>query len=161
VRLVAMTEAEFQAYLEDDIQRYAQAHVHAGNWEPEEALQRSGQEHERLLPEGLASENQYLFSLEDEKPGSKIGIIWFAVYGEGSHRRAFIYDFLIQAEFRRRGDGREALMALEEKVKELGVDTIALHMFGYNHAARALYEKVGYEVTGLFMSKRLVGPGGG
>jgi predicted GNAT family acetyltransferase len=30
-----------------------------------------------------------------------------------------------------------------------------LHVFGHNQVARALYEKIGYEVTNVLMSKKL------
>ena len=155
VRLVPMTETEYQAYLEFDMQRYAEENVKAGNWHPSEALEKSRKEHQRLLPDGLATKSQYLFSIEDEKTGSKVGEIWFAVDYKRPQPSAFVYDFMIHEEFRRRGYGTQALQALEEKVKELGVNKISLHVFGHNHAARALYEKMGYETTGTYMSKKL------
>ena len=37
----------------------------------------------------------------------------------------------------------------------MGIDTVGLHVFGYNHAARTLYEKMGYQVTGIGMTKTL------
>lgn len=153
VRLVPMTETEFQAYLESDVQRYAQEHVKAGDWHQSEALEKSKEEHQRLLPNGLASKNQYLFSIEDEELGEKLGIVWFAVQDTA----VFVYDLFIHDEFRRRGHGTQALVALEEKVRRLGVDTISLHVFAHNRPARALYEKVGYKGKGLHMSKRLIG----
>jgi RimJ/RimL family protein N-acetyltransferase len=155
VRLVPMTETEFQAYLEYDVQRYAQEHIKAGDWNPSKALGKSREEHQRLLPHGLASKNQYLFSIEDEELGRKLGMIWFAVHDTGQHPSVFVYDLLIHEEFRRRGYGTQALIALEEKVRSLGIDTISLHVFAHNRAARALYEKVGYKTRGHYMSKRL------
>jgi RimJ/RimL family protein N-acetyltransferase len=153
VRLVPMTKTEFQAYLKCDTQRYAQEHIKAGDWHPSEALEKSREEHHRLLPNGLASKNQYLFSIEAEELGAKVGIIWFAVHDAS----VFIYDLLIHDRFRRRRYGTRALLALEEKVRRLGVDTISLHLFAHNRPARALYEKVGYKRRGLHMSKRLIG----
>jgi RimJ/RimL family protein N-acetyltransferase len=152
VRLVPMTEREFQAYLECDVQRYAQEHIKAGDWHPSEALEKSRREHHRLLPNGLASKNQYLLSIEAEELGAKVGIIWFAVHDTF----AFVYDLLIHDKFRHRGYGTQALVALEQKVRRLGVDTISLHMFAHNRPARALYEKVGYRGKGLHMSKGLI-----
>jgi ribosomal protein S18 acetylase RimI-like enzyme len=150
-----MTETEFQAYLEEDIQRYAEEHVKAGNWHPSEALEKSRREHQQLLPEGLASRNQYLFSIVNEELGARVGIIWFAINAERPRPSAFIYDFVIFAEYRRRGYGTQALAAMEEQVRALGAETIALHVFGHNHIAQALYKKTGYEVTGLHMTKQL------
>ena len=152
VRLVPMTETEFQAYLECDVKRYAQEHIKAADWNPSEALEKSRREHDRLLPNGLASKNQHLFSIEAEELGAKVGIIWFAVHNAS----AFVYDLLIHDRFRRRGYGTQALVALEEEVRRLGVDTISLHVFAHNRPARALYENVGYKGKGSYMSKRLI-----
>jgi RimJ/RimL family protein N-acetyltransferase len=153
VNLIPMTAADFQAYLEDDIEQYAQEHVRAGNWRPSEALQKSRDEHQRLLPDGLATKNHYFFSIEDGQRSAKVGIIWFAVDDERS--QAFVYDFLIYEEYRRRGYGTQTLSALEAEVKELNVDKIALHVFAHNHVARALYEKTSFEITGIYMMKKL------
>ncbi len=155
VRLVQMTEAEFQTYLDSDIRRYAEEQVKAGHWDASEALEKSRQEHQRLLPDGLATKNQYLFSLQDEETGAQIGIIWFALDRSNPPRSAFIYDFVIYDQFRRKGYGTQALHALEEQVQELGAYQISLHVFKHNTAARALYKKVGYKATGSHMSKKL------
>lgn len=66
-----------------------------------------------------------------------------------------MYDFLVYEPYRRCGYGWQALQALEQNVRALGLDTIGLHVFGHNHAARALYEKAGYEVTNINMAKKL------
>lgn len=82
-------------------------------------------------------------------------MIWLAVRIEALRPLGFIYDFMIYQEFRRRGYGEQAFIQLEEKAKELGLDKIALHVFGHNKAAIALYQKVGYEITDLHMEKKL------
>ena len=155
VRLISITATDFQAYLEEDIERYAQARVRAGDWHPSEALQKSREEHQQLLPDGLATSNHYLFSIEDEALGSKVGVIWFAIYDRQLQPVAFVYDFSIYEEFRRRGYGKQALLALEAKVKELGVEKIALRVFAHNHVAQALYEHAGFEMIGIYMTKEL------
>lgn len=154
VHLVPMTEAEFTPYRARLMQDYAQEHVKAGNWHPSEALQRAEKEFRHLLPDGLATKNQYLFSIQDEATGLKVGMIWFAVDDTRPQPSAFIFDFVIQPEFRRRGFGLQTLQVLEEKVKELGVHGISLRVFGHDKAARALYEKAGYEVTDLLWQRR-------
>ncbi len=82
-------------------------------------------------------------------------MIWFAVQADRPHPVAFIYDFVIFEEYRRRGYGEQALLTIEDKVRELGFDTISLHVFGHNRAAQTLYDKVGYAVTDLWMSKKI------
>jgi RimJ/RimL family protein N-acetyltransferase len=155
VRLIPMNAAEYQTYLDISIREYAEEKVQAGNWQPEEALERSAQDFQKLLPDGVASKDQYLYDIVDETRGSKVGMIWLARMMQGAKPVMFIYDFRIDEPYRRKGYGEQALRAAEEQAKALGLDTIALHVFGFNHGARALYEKLGYEITNINMAKKL------
>ena len=150
-----MTESEFQTYLKRSIESYAQEHVKAGNWDSSNALQKAEKEFLQLLPDGIASKKQHLLSIEDGHNGVKIGLIWFAEILQASRLSAFIYDFLIYEEHRSKGYGKQTLTALEEKVKELDIETISLHVFGHNQAAIDLYKKAGYEITDLHMAKKV------
>ena len=155
VRLVPMTDAEFEVYLAHAVDNYAQEHVQAGNWRSEEAQQKSAQEFGQLLPDGVASKDQYLFSIVEESAGLKIGMLWFAVNHRGSSLTAFIYDFNIDEAHRGQGFGRQALAALDEQAKALGIETISLHAFAHNPTAIALYQKMGYAITDVHMSKQV------
>ena len=150
VKLIPVEQAVFEAYLEEDIQRYAQAHVEAGNWEPSQALEKSRKEHQQLLPDGLESRNQYLFSIIDASD-QKLGILWVNI----ENGRAFIYDFRIDEAQRGKGYGKQGLMALDEKLKSMNVESVALHVFGDNITAQELYKKTGYQITGIHMKKVL------
>ncbi len=155
VQLIPMTENEFKDYLRSSVEEYAQEHVRVGNWDPTEALQKSEREFQQLLPQGVQSKDQHLFSIVDDATGAKVGILWFAVQYKASRPYAFVYDFQIYEEFRRKGYGRQSFVELEGKVKELGLDSISLHVFGHNQPAIDLYKKVGYEVTNMHMTKKL------
>jgi RimJ/RimL family protein N-acetyltransferase len=150
-----MTQAEFEAYLPFAVQDYAQEHVRAGNWSAEKAQQMSQESFDGLLPDGPATSNQFLFTIEDEKLGEKVGMLWFAAEEREAGPRAFLYDIRIEKAYRRRGYGMEALQALEARVRELGLARITLHVFGHNHPARAMYEKLGYDVVDVRMCKTL------
>jgi RimJ/RimL family protein N-acetyltransferase len=155
LQLVPMTDTEFQAFRAADTAEYAQEHVKAGRWRPEESLHLAEQEFDDLLPHGLATPNQYLFSLRDEALGTPVGSLWFALREEGGEPTAFVFKIVIFEAFRRRGYGTQAMQALEEKVRQLGLSTISLHVFGHNYAARAMYEKLGYATTNVMMRKML------
>jgi len=155
VRLVPMNDAEYQPYLDISIREYAEEKVRAGNWQPEEALERSTKEFQQLLPEGVATKDTYLYDIEDEALGAKVGMIWLARLMQGTKPVMFIYDFRIDEAHWRKGYGEQAMLAAEVQAKALGYDTIALHVFGHNHAARALHEKLGYEITNINMAKKL------
>lgn len=149
-----MTEAEFEAYLGHAVKDYADEKVKAGNWPAEGAQQRSEKEFLGLLPKGVATKNQHLFSLKTAT-GATVGMIWFAVGEQAEQPIAFICDFSVHEAFRGRGYGEAALEELEHKVQTLGITSISLHVFGHNRVARSLYEKLGYEVTNVNMTKRL------
>jgi ribosomal protein S18 acetylase RimI-like enzyme len=155
VRLVPMSQTDFEAYLASSVQEYAQEHVLAGNWPAEKALQMAEESFHRLLPDGLATSDQYLFTIEDETLGEKVGVLWFAAEEREGGPRAFVYDLQIDKAYRRQGYGMQAFEALEDKVRALGLTRIMLHVFGHNHAAQAMYTKLGYEVVDLIMSKAL------
>jgi ribosomal protein S18 acetylase RimI-like enzyme len=154
VQLAPMTEGEFRDYLKGAIKGYAEEKVKAGNWTPEEALQRSEGEFTQLLPQGVATPNQHLFTIYDAER-NRVGFIWLAVQDRGSKESGFIYDFAIYPAYRRRGYGAATLRAIEETARRFGLSEIGLHVFAHNATARALYEKMGYEVTNINMHKEI------
>jgi len=70
-------------------------------------------------------------------------------------QKAFIYDFIIEESFRGKGYGKQALVALDEKIKSMDVQSVGLHVFGDNVTAQELYRKMGYQITGIHMKKKL------
>ena len=155
VRLVPMTQAEFEAYLESAVREYAQAHLKAGDCEADEALALAQADYESLLPEGLSTRHQHLFSIYAEGVADPVGMIW---YGSREHRgkkSAYIYDFNIVPGLRGKGHGAASLRALEEMLRGLGVGRVSLNVMGWNTRAKALYERCGYGVAGIGMTKLL------
>jgi RimJ/RimL family protein N-acetyltransferase len=159
VVLTPLGESDYQAYLTITVPAYAQEHIESGRWTPSEALQKAQEEYQELLPDGLATKDQYLFSIEDADTGKKVGILWFEAKMRGSIYEAFLYDFLIFEHFRRQGYGLQAMSAFEEELARLHIHQVRLHVFGHNYAARALYEKLGYRPASIIMLKQLDGNG--
>ena len=157
LHLDPMSETQFQAYLSTAVEDYAQVHIKAGDCAPEDALMLAQKDYQELLPDGLQSKNQFLFSIRDDAldQNAIVGMIWFAVKEGRTARSAFIYDLSIREDLRGKGYGRKAMEAVEEVVRGMGIARISLNVFGHNHAARALYEKIGYQIGGIGMSKTL------
>ena len=59
-----MTAPDLEEYLRNAIASYADDHVVAGDWTPEEALERSAAEFAELLPAGLETEGMLLYMAE-------------------------------------------------------------------------------------------------
>ena len=153
VSLRPMTDDEFALFLAQNIPDYAAEKVKAGNWTPEEAAQHSADDHAKLLPEGLATPNQHIYTIElDSTP---VGRVWLSTQQESAARAGFIYDLFVAEPFRHRGVATEAMHLLEKEAALLGLESLALHVFGFNTAARALYKKLGYEITNLNLAKSI------
>jgi ribosomal protein S18 acetylase RimI-like enzyme len=150
-----MTDSEYDAYLARLLPNYAQGHVEAGSLNPNDALRKAEAQVRELLPDGPRTPDQYLFCLEEDADGAAVGILWFARQDRGVGPHAFVYDIEIEPEFRRRGYASQAFRLLEERVRGLGLSSIALHVFGRNQAARSLYSKLGYVETHVMMAKSL------
>lgn len=155
VRLDDMSEEEFASYLAMAIDNYATEHVTAGRWSPDEAHAESAKEFSALLPDGLRSPDQHLHTLVDTDTSARVGMLWFGVRTEGGQRQAWIWDIHVWDEFQGQGYGRQALLALDDAVRRLGLTRIGLHVFGHNQAARHLYDTSGYVPTNIVMHKQL------
>jgi len=148
-----MDEEEYTAFLEYIIPDYAKENVKAGYWSEGEAMEKSRKAIESLLPEGLNTADHHLFTIEDQ--GQRVGLIWMRAQVDRPIKQGFIFDVNVDAEQRGKGYGKQAMLLIEDKARELGLDQIGLHVFAENKVARGLYEKVGYRVASLNMLKDL------
>lgn len=155
LELRRMTEPEYTAYLDFTIPAYAREHTEAGNWHPAEALEKARQSYKHLLPQGIATPDQYLYTLIEAESGEKVGIAWLALLKNDRQIKAWVYDLLIYPEQRRKGYGEQAMLLLEDKARQLGAVRIGLHVFGSNATARRLYARVGYHDVDIVMAKDL------
>lgn len=151
--LVELEEAPFREYREHLSRDYAKGKVRAGVWSQAEAEGRASRELDEVLPDGPATRDHLLYSVRDDTIPAEVGIVWFAVMNSGVGRILWIYDIIIHEQFRRRGYARRTLELVEERAIELGARRVELHVFGHNHGARALYEKLGYGVISSIMGK--------
>ena len=142
VTLRPMTGAEFAGYRDQLVTAYAQDMVDAGAFtDPAASLAASEQSTVELLPDGVDTSGQHLWTAYDGD--TPVGILWIEVNGP----KAFIYDIEVREEQRRRGYGREVLDAGARAAIDLGATTLGLNVFGHNDGALALYERAGYATT--------------
>jgi ribosomal protein S18 acetylase RimI-like enzyme len=154
IALEPLTQAQFDAWLSQAIVEYAQEHVVDGRWSEEEAVEKSRAEHDQLLPQGLHTPDHHLWSIVRSSDRTPVGILWVAIRPTPK-RHAFVYNIEIFPEFRRQGFAEAAMRTLEVEARGMGAETIRLHVFGHNTAARPLYEKLGYTPTNIVMAKPL------
>lgn len=150
-----MSETEFAVYREGEIVRYAEENVKAGYWSPVEALDRAREANQRLIPDGLKTKNHIFFKIEDAKQDCRVGTIWLCADFSAAQPTGFIYDIFIEERFRHKGYGKQAMLTLEGKARELGLNLLALLVLAHSLSARALYEALGYQVKSMNMTKAL------
>ena len=147
-----MSEAEYASWVNEAIPAYAKDKIQSGAWTESESLEKSKTELESLLPDGMNTKDNFLYSVVAED-GERVGMLWFAVKERAKSRIAYVYNIEIESEHRRRGHAQRALQALEEEVQKMCLAGIALHVFGHNITAQALYTKLGYLPTNINMHK--------
>lgn len=153
--LRSMTDQDYGEFYFQSIIDYAEDKVTAGTWVPSEAQKLSSQEFERFLPEGLNTPNAYLYAVIDPLLEVKVGHLWIHISDGPLGRSAFIYDIVIYETYQGKGYGTQTMTALEEEAKRLQINKISLHVFGHNKTAFGLYQKMGYEITDISMSKKI------
>jgi RimJ/RimL family protein N-acetyltransferase len=135
------------------VRDYAADKVRAGAWSQAEAESRAARDVDGLLPEGPATQGHFLYSVRDESADAEVGTVWFALRDSGVGQSVWIYDIIINENFRRKGYASHTLEFVEDRARELGARSVELHVFGHNRRAQALYEKVGFNVTSITMTK--------
>ena len=149
-----MTGPEYTAWLNATIPEYAADKVAAGQWSEETSLELSRKGHEELLPQGRATTDNYFFTITDAQ-GTAVGVLWFAVKTKVNERIAYVFDLRVRTERQREGHASRALLALETEARNLGLSGIALHVFGHNKGAQALYARFGFQPTNINLFKPL------
>jgi len=116
----------------------------------DDALRVADQQLAGLLPDGLRTAGNLLFTVHDEHD-ERVGILWLHT----DDVRAFIYDIEMDASARGRGYGTQTLRAAAAEARAAGLDILALNVFGSNDAARRLYSREGYRTTEIRWSATL------
>jgi len=158
VRFRDMTADEFTAYRAWMLEDYAGNIARNRRIALDDARSSSEEQITELLPDGHKTPGHRFFVLLADGASEPVGYLWCHV--EPDKKRAFVYDIVIHEPCRRRGYGRSALLQLEPLLTARGIERLGLHVFGDNHRAQALYQKLGYRITGISMQKELPVPEG-
>jgi RimJ/RimL family protein N-acetyltransferase len=153
--IVELGDAPYREYRNHLVRDYAADKVRSGAWSQAEAEGRAARDVDGLLPEGPATHGHFLYSVKDDSMGADVGTVWFALRDSGVGRSVWIYDIIINENFRRKGYASRTLELVEDRARALGAKSVELHVFGHNQGARALYEKVGYKETSITMAKQM------
>ena len=150
-----MTEAEFAAYMAKAIPEYAKAHLDAGDCDESDAMTLAKADYDDLLPEGLATKGQHLYTIRADGEADPVGMAWFASRERRGKNSAYIYDLQVRPELRGKGYGKATLVALDEMLLSMGIRRVSLNVLGWNTRAQALYERQGFTISAIGMVKNL------
>ncbi|MGW7546682.1 GNAT family N-acetyltransferase [Streptomyces sp. NPDC054770] len=144
-----MTPAEYEEWLAYESETYTRTWIERGL--PEAAAhEKSRRDHERLLPQGLATEDMRFSVLEHE--GTGVGTLWLAF----SEDRAWVYDVEADAAHRGQGHGRTLMLLAENQTIAAGRHLLGLNVFAGNTPAERLYESLGYVTAWYVLYKNLI-----
>tara|TARA_R110000868_G_scaffold248282_22_gene504758 strand:- start:27403 stop:27858 length:456 start_codon:yes stop_codon:yes gene_type:complete len=149
IELKSMTQTEFDSFMARSIPEYAKEKQIAEGLSAQAATELAEKTFSELLPQGLESEDQYLYCFTLE--GLSVGELWLAKRADG----CFIYELYLNEEYRGKGLGKQLMALIDSEAERLGFKMIRLHVFGHNKIATKLYQSCGYEITNLNMAKKL------
>ncbi|MGR5150121.1 GNAT family N-acetyltransferase [Photobacterium alginatilyticum] len=157
VNLRKMRVEEYPAYCDYFIADYSQEIAQNYGHSIEVATDLAHKDLIRCFPNGLETDEHDLLCIEidsDNVP-TVIGYLWHSI--KMSDTSTFIYDFYIADEYRGNGYGKQAISQLETLLVSIGINQIKLRVAYHNQRALALYQEVGFAISGYNMSKKLVG----
>lgn len=140
--LKPMTQMEYAEFYRVSLEHHAPEISRQEGLSPADAQQTAKEELNEMLPRGLDTPSNYLMSVI--AGDNTAGYLWFLTEELGRVKQAFLCDFRIEEEYRRRGIGTAAMMEFEKAAAALGCAECTLFVEGCNTPARALYEKCGY-----------------
>jgi len=147
-----MRQDEYDAWLPAAMDGYADDIERAGA-SAEAARQKSERDFPALLPKGIETEGQWLYTVEAD--GEAVGSLWLAEREDDFGRTLFIYQVAIDAAQRGRGLGRAAMLLAEDEARRRGISSVTLNVFGGNDVARNLYRSLDYSEAAVYMVKRV------
>ncbi|MFH7323063.1 GNAT family N-acetyltransferase [Aeromicrobium sp. JJY06] len=153
VTLSPVTAERFPAWLRRTRAEY-EADLVATGETPEEARRQARASTDHAFPDDVPTPGHAVFDLITDE-GTVAGYLWLGHDTSGDSRSWWVWDVFVEPEQRGRGVGRAAMRLAEEYARDAGAQTLGLSVFGFNEAARGLYESLGYEVTSVKMRKRL------
>jgi|HubBroStandDraft_6_1064221.scaffolds.fasta_scaffold278759_1 RimJ/RimL family protein N-acetyltransferase len=139
-----MSEDEYACWYPATIKWYADDLGPADGLTPDRALEVSKKSFHELLPDGLATGNQYLWSILDED--RVVGSLWMGPHPNlpAAH---WIWGIEVGKEFRSQGLGGRALAEAEQVAVKLGSRRVELNVFDVNESAMRMYRRLGYTVV--------------
>lgn len=157
VSLVPMPPERYAPWMEHTVREYTADLIKLGH-EPDKARAEAARDVATYFPHGAPLPGHHLQEIRDDADGV-VGYLWLGPSTTGAVEDWWVWDVFVDEKHRGKGHARQALQRGEEFAVSHGATRIGLSVFGFNTAAKALYDSLGYSTTSIKMSKEL-SPGG-
>ncbi len=142
-----MKDKELNDFISYSIKLYAKfIYQHKESSYPK-ALQASRKEVFSYFPNGKASDRECFIKIIRNSDQQVIGNIWVSIVNNKQRNYSFLQWINIDEAYLRQSFAKQALVLLEEKLKNQGLKQLDLCVFAKNYAARKLYNKLDYKIT--------------
>lgn len=148
-----IAEKDFPEFIRFETEGYARTVARNFKRGLEEARMMAEQQVKSLLVDGSKTKGHLILEALDKETGEVVGHLW--VNADEDKKRAFLYDIVVLERFRGTGYGRSIMNLLHADLKQMGMETVELHVFAENSAALDLYRKQGYNMVSCNMLKDL------
>ncbi|MET0989566.1 MAG: GNAT family N-acetyltransferase [Glaciihabitans sp.] len=152
VKLLPFDESAFPGWLEEQAQGYIVDRMRAGD-DRAVAEAKATSTNEKYFPGGRPIAGHTVYRVTSE--GRDVGVLWLGPHPDALEGVAWVWSIEITEAERGRGLGRATMAEAERAALAEGYTDLALNVFGFNTAARSLYESMGYQTTSLQMRKAL------
>lgn len=153
LRLRDMTAEEYVAFRPRHQSESAASLARSGTLPPAEAARTAADDLGSLLPRGRLSPGNVLWTAYHDEQA--IGIAWLHLQRRSDGIHATAHRLQVREDLRGQGYGRALVAEVERQCRARDVRSVGLTVFGFETAARRLYERAGFEVTALSMAKAL------
>ena len=156
-----MTDDEYEYFYRWSVEHQAADLAEELQIPLEEALRETIDEISGMLPDGPHTAHNHLMSILEPDSDETVGFIWTIHEETAGRKQSFLCDFAIWESKRRKGYAAEALLLAEQDAAAAGCAESVLFAADRNIAAKALYQKCGYQVLrrkdyGCYMIKQLI-----
>jgi len=148
-----MTDGEFTAFRLLMIEDYAQRMVSNYGLPLDEMREHGVKLFDSALPRGFSTERCIFYTVTSGDSSEIVGFLWCSI--DEDRKRGQIDEIFVLEPYRGKGFGKKILGFVDEKMREMRMRRIALHVFADNTVAVELYRKHGYRVTDMNMHKWL------
>jgi len=110
----------------------------------DKAYENSKEQMDKFFLDEKLQDKQRLYNIYTDD--TKIGFIWFSEKALHDHKIAWLCWITIDEEYRNKGYAKEAILKIENELKQLGIKKVGLNVYKKNEQAFKLYKKLGYEI---------------